>query len=36
MEILDELTGGIGEAMSDSLKEIIYKYMYTDAKKISA
>ena len=33
MEMLDDLTGGIGEAMSDSLKEIIYKYMYTDSKK---
>ena len=36
VEIMDEITGGIGEKMSDSLKDIIYKYMFTDCKKVSA
>lgn len=33
VQILDELTGGIGESMSDSLKNIISQYMLSDAKK---
>ena len=33
---LEDFTSGIGETMSESLKNVIYQYMYTDAKKLSA
>ena len=33
---LENFTSGIGETMSESLKNVIYQYMYTDAKKLSA
>jgi hypothetical protein len=36
VRLLDELTDGIGETMSVSLKNLIYQYMYSDAKQISA
>jgi len=34
VELLDELTGGIGETMSESLKNIISRYMLSDAKRV--
>ena len=34
--LVDELTCGIGETMSESTKEVISKYMLTDCKKVSA
>lgn len=36
VELQDDITDGIDEKMSEALKDIIYQYMYTDAKKISA
>ncbi|WP_433071981.1 ISNCY family transposase [Treponema vincentii] len=36
VKLLENLTDGIGEQMSTSLKNIIYQYMLTDAKKVSA
>ena len=36
VELQDELTDGIDERMSNVLKNIIYAYMYSDAKSVSA
>lgn len=36
VRLLEDLTDGIGEQMSTSLKNIIYQYMLTDAKRASA
>ena len=36
VELQDELTDGIDEKMSNVLKNIIYAYMYSDAKTVSA
>ncbi len=36
IESLDDITGGIGESLSESTRDIIQKYMLSDAKVISA
>lgn len=36
VKLLEDLTDGIGEQMSISLKNIIHQYMLTDAKRVSA
>lgn len=35
VKLLDDLTYGVSESMSDSLKDIISRYMYSDCKKVS-